>query len=60
MHLKRRIELYLRRTATAPTRFGRDTVGDPRFVFDLRDGREPREKTAARVSAWLDRQERAR
>ena len=57
MHLRRRIELYLRRTATAPTRFGRDAVGDPRFVFDLRNGREPREKTAVRVHQWLDRRE---
>jgi hypothetical protein len=60
MHLRRRIELYLRRTATAPTRFGRDVVGDPRFVFDLRNGREPREKTSARVHQWLDGQEAAR
>ena len=57
MHLGRRIELYLRRTATAPARFGRDAAGDPRLVFDLRRGRELREKTAARIAAWLDRQE---
>lgn len=59
MHLRRRIELYLRRTAMAPTRFGREVVGDPRFVFDLRNGREPREKTSARVHHWLDGQETA-
>ena len=57
MHLHRRIELYLRRNAISPTRFGRETMGDPRFVWDLRNGREVREKTAARVSAWLDRNE---
>jgi hypothetical protein len=57
MPLRRRIELYLRRTAMAPTRFGREVVGDPRFVFDLRKGREPREKTEARVHIWLDREE---
>jgi hypothetical protein len=57
MHLRRRIELYLRRTAMAPTRFGREVVGDPRFVFDLRNGREPREKTESRVQTWLDGQE---
>lgn len=57
MHLVRRIELYLRRTATTPARFGRDAAGDPRLVFDLRRGRELREKTAARIGAWLDRQE---
>jgi hypothetical protein len=58
MDLRRRIELYLRRTATPPSRFGLDTVNDPRLVFDLRNGREVRHKTAARILAWLDRQER--
>jgi hypothetical protein len=58
MDLNRRIELYLRRTRTTPTRFGRDALGDPRFVFDLRRGRELREKTAARLTAWLDARER--
>ena len=58
MLLRRRIELFLRRTAMAPARFGREAVGDPRFVFDLRNGREPREKTRMRVHAWLDGHER--
>ena len=31
--------------ASPPTRFGREAVSDPRFVFDLRNGRELREKT---------------
>lgn len=57
MSLLRRIEIYLRRTATPPTRLGRDAVGDPRFVFDLRRGREPRAPTRARVAAWLDARE---
>lgn len=59
MHLRRRIELYLRRNRMSPTRFGRDAVNDPRFVFDLRNGRELREKTVARVAAWLDNREPA-
>jgi hypothetical protein len=53
-----RIELYLRRSGTKPTRFGRDAVRDPRFVFDLRRGREPRPRVSARVSAFLDEAER--
>jgi len=57
VHIRRRIELYLRRTRTAPTRFGRDAVGDPRFVSDLRNGRELRAKTETRVAAWLDSRE---
>lgn len=60
MLLGRRIELYLRRTRTPPTRFGREAVNDPRFVFDLRMGRAVGEKVAARVHAWLDRAETAR
>ena len=60
MHLHRRIEIYLRRSGTTATRFGREVLGDPRFVFDLRKGREPRSPTAARVSSWLDRQEAGR
>jgi hypothetical protein len=47
------IEKHLRRSGTPPTRFGREAVGDPRFVLDLRNGREARAKTAARVSAYL-------
>jgi hypothetical protein len=58
MSLLRRIELYLKRTKTSPARFGRDAAGDPRFVFDLRRGRELRGKTAARIGAWLDGRER--
>lgn len=57
MHLLRRIEIYMKRTATTPTRFGRDAVGDPRFVFDLRNGREPGTRICARVHAWLDGRE---
>jgi len=47
-------EKFLRRNDTAPTRFGRDAVGDPRFVFDLRNGRDPRPRTIARVRAYLE------
>jgi len=54
MQLRRRIELYLRHNRMAPTRFGREAMGDPRFVFDLRNGRELRENTVARVTQWLD------
>jgi hypothetical protein len=60
MHLGRRIELYLRRTRTAPTRFGREAVNDPRFVQDLRNGREVGREVASRVHAWLDRRESKR
>lgn len=54
MHLLREVEKFLNRSQTAPTRFGRDAVGDPRFVFDLRRGREPRATTVERVRAFLE------
>ena len=53
-----RIERYLKSTRTPPARFGRQAMGDPAFVFDLRDGRDPREQTVARVNAYLDQVER--
>ena len=54
MHLLREVEKFLRQSDVAPTRFGRDAVGDPRFVFDLRNGRDPRPETVARVRAYLE------
>ena len=54
MHLLREVEIFLRQRGVTPTRFGRDALGDPRFVFDLRNGREPRLRTVARVVAYLE------
>ncbi len=51
------IERFLKQRRMPPARFGREAVGDPCFVFDLRDGREPRERTVARVVAYLERQQ---
>lgn len=53
MHLQTVIEKYLRYSGTPPTRFGREAVGDPRFVLDLRKGREPREATVLKVAAYI-------
>ena len=47
------IERCLRKRNIAASRFGREVTGDPRFVFDLRRGREPRPRTAARVLAFI-------
>lgn len=54
LFLLREVEKFLRVRQVAPTRFGRDVVGDPRFVFDLRNGREPRPQTVARVRRYLE------
>jgi hypothetical protein len=48
-----RIEAHMRTTKMSASRFGREAVGDPRFVFDLWEGRVPRRETAARVLAYL-------
>ena len=29
-------------------------MGDPRFVFDLRNGREPRQRTIERIREFLE------
>lgn len=57
MNLLRRIELYLKQTGTAPARFGRDAVGDPSLMRDLRNGRELRPRTTERLVAFLDARE---
>ena len=53
--LIRKIERFLRRTDMPPTVFGRLAMNDPRFVADLRNGREPREKSAARAEDFMNR-----
>lgn len=60
MNLLQRIERHLRRTGVPPTRFGREAIGDPRLVGDLKNGREPRPATAARVLAFIATIERPR
>jgi len=53
--LLEQVEQFIKRRRMAPTRFGREAVGDPKFVFQLRDGREPRRRTVRRVLDYLDR-----
>ncbi len=57
MNLRRRIELYLRRSGMTATQFGVAVMNDKAFVGQLRLMREPRPSTIARVTAWLDEQE---
>ena len=53
--LIRKIEIFLRHTNMAATRFGRLATSDPRFVLDLRNGRTPRDRTAKRVEHFMNR-----
>lgn len=51
--LLREVERCLRKRNISASRFGREVASDPRFVFDMRRGREPRPQTAARVLAFI-------
>jgi len=48
------VEKFLKISNIPAARFGREAMGDPRFVFDLRRGREPRPRTVERVRAFLE------
>lgn len=54
MRLLREVEKFLKNSDMPAARFGREAVKDPRFVFDLRRGREPRKRTVERVRAFLE------
>ena len=54
MYLLRDVEKFLRSTKAPAARFGREVMGDPRFVFDLRNGREPRQRTIERIRKFLE------
>ena len=51
--LIRSIEKFLRAHDMPPTKFGRLAAHDPRFVLDLRMGREPRSQTEARIRGFM-------
>lgn len=53
-NLLQKIERHLSDTGVMPTRFGRDAVGDPRLIADIKNGREPRPETTARILAFID------
>ena len=57
MHILRDVEKFLNNSSMTAAKFGREAVKDPRFVFDLRNGREPRPRTIARVRAFLENSE---
>jgi len=52
--LIRKIEQFLRRTGMPATKFGRLAAHDPRFVLDLRMGREPRARTEKRIEHFMN------
>lgn len=46
---KETVEAFIADNNLTPTSFGKKFAGDPLFVFDLRQGREPRTATRQRV-----------
>jgi hypothetical protein len=58
VHLK--IREFLDASKMPETKFGRLAVGDPRLIRDIRNGRELRARTIARIEAFLAEQRRAR
>jgi hypothetical protein len=52
--LIRDIERFLATTGLPATKFGRLAVSDPRLVFDLRNGREPRPALRSRVEHFMN------
>jgi len=52
--LIRKIERFLSAHAMPRTRFGRLAAHDPRFVDDLRNGREPRPATTLCVEHFMN------
>lgn len=43
------VEQFIASKGITPTQFGREFAADPLFVFQLRDGREPRTATRQRI-----------
>lgn len=52
--LLQRIERHLRQRRMSQTRFGREAVGDPNLVSQLKAGRELRAATLQRVTNYLN------
>jgi hypothetical protein len=52
--LLRAIEIFLRETGIAATRFGHECARDPRLVFDLRRGREPGQRVRRRIEHFMN------
>lgn len=46
---KAAVEKFLTDHNVSPSSFGTKVAGDPQFVFDLREGREPRSDTRSRI-----------
>lgn len=57
MNLLVEVDRYMRRTGERASTLGRRSVGDPNLVQGLRNGRELRPATAARLRSYLTQAE---
>jgi len=57
--LCRHVERFLKRTGCAPTTLGRQALGDPSFVAELRSGRRVWPPTERKVRDWIREYEHA-
>lgn len=48
------VERFLIEYKMDPTIFGRQSLSDPNFVFDLRKGRAPTTRTVDRVRSFME------
>lgn len=53
------VEAFLEQSGTAATRLGKDALGDPTFVFELRRGRSVSVDIIDRVRAYMRKTEAA-
>jgi hypothetical protein len=60
MYLLGLIVRHLERTEMPESLFGRVVVNDPRFVSDLRNGREPGPRLIAKVCSYIAADQAAR
>lgn len=51
------IEAFLKKSGMPPTNFGRDAVGDPMFVFQLRKGRAPSLRLVEIAQRFIQKQD---
>jgi len=56
---REQVEAFIAASGVRPSEFGRQAVGDPSFVLNLRRGRSPTLATADKVLAFIERCEAA-
>jgi hypothetical protein len=58
-HFLSKVESFLKESGIKPTEFGRQAIGDPSFILNLRRGRSPTLITADKIMTFIARSEAA-